>query len=177
MVDTFDSLKELGNELFKETNRNENLSSIFYQQRLCQALQFYNRAGNLAKSTQQVPSIGKNVALTQMRIAEKLNGLFRKMDRKPKSNQQIVRDLQNNLQEALENFWKAIEIGQQVHRPDWSAQLNEKYQKCAKMLYAFLLASHNRDELTILRGRLHQLCWNLAVAPAASSTPASRIFS
>ena len=177
MVDTFDSLKELGNELFKETNRNENLSSIFYQQRLCQALQFYNRAGNLAKSTQQVPSIGKNVALTQMRIAEKLNGLFRKMDRKPKSNQQIVRDLQNNLQEALENFWEAIEIGQQVHRPDWSAQLNEKYQKCAKMLYAFLLASHNRDELTILRGRLHQLCLNLAVAPAASSTPASRIFS
>ena len=158
MVDTFDSLKELGNKLFSETNRNGNLPPIIYQHRLCQALQFYNKAGNLAKSAQQVSSIGKNLALTQMRIAEKLNGLFRKMDR---TNQQIVRDLQFYLQEALENFGKAIEIGQQVHGPDWIAQLNEKYRKCAKMLYAFLLASHKKDELTILRGRLHQLCWNL----------------
>ena len=29
------------------------------------------------------------------------------------------------------------------------------------MLYTFLLASHKREELKIIRGRLHQLCWNL----------------
>ena len=72
-------------------------------------------------------AIGKNLAVTQLRIAEKLNGIFRKTDRKSRTSQ-MGRDLQFLLEEALTNFGKSIEIGCGVQSPDWTAQLKEKHQ-------------------------------------------------
>ena len=68
-----------------------------------------------------------DLAVTQLRIAEKLNGIFRKTDRKSRTSQ-MGRDLQFLLEEALTNFGKSIEIGCGVQSPDWTAQLKEKHQ-------------------------------------------------
>ena len=114
---SFDYFKEKGNQLFLKTIQNEKLSPVIYQQRMCEALQFYNKAGNFATSAQQVSSIRKNVAFTQLRIAEKLNpAYFRQVLRRSTTNQ-MGKDLQFFLEEALKNFEEAMKIGLGVQSP------------------------------------------------------------
>ena len=158
---SFDSFKELGNRLFLKTSQNENLSPVIYQQRMCEALQFYNKAGNFATSAQQVSSIRKNVAFTQLRIAEKLNpAYFRQVLRRSTTNQ-MGKDLQFFLEEALKNFEEAMKIGLGVQSPAWTAQVRERKHQCAHLLWNFLMKSHDGNDFSILCGRLHQVFGNL----------------
>ena len=158
---SFDSFKELGNQLFLKTSQNENLSPVIYQQRMCEALQFYNKAGNFATSAQQVSSIRKNVAFTQLRIAEKLNpAYFRQVLRRSTTNQ-MRKDLQFFLEEALKNFEEAMKIGLGVQSPAWTAQVRERKHQCAHLLWNFLLKLHDGNDFSVLCGRLHQVFGNL----------------
>ena len=157
---SFDSLKELGNQLFLKTSQNENLSPVIYQQRMCEALQFYYTAGNLATSPQQLSSIRKNVAVTQLHIAEKLIPEYFRQVLKSTPNQ-MEKDLQFFLEQALNNFEEAMKIGLGVQSPGWTAQMREQKHKCAQLLWNFLLKSQDGNNFSVLCGRLHQVLWNL----------------
>jgi hypothetical protein len=65
-------LKDAGNKIFGEFFRDDSLSPAVYEHRMCKALQYYNKADNLARNAQEKSSILKNIATTKFRIGERL---------------------------------------------------------------------------------------------------------
>ncbi len=73
---SFSSLKESGNQLFVKTTRDDTQSPALYQQQMCQALQYYNLASNLVKSALEKSFIRKNIAVTQLRVGQRLKQIL-----------------------------------------------------------------------------------------------------
>jgi hypothetical protein len=58
---SFYTLKESGNQLFKKTFQDNAFSLTHYQQQMCQALQYYNMACDFARNAKQLSSIKKTL--------------------------------------------------------------------------------------------------------------------
>jgi hypothetical protein len=161
---SFDSLKEMGNTFFKETMQDDSLSPVLYQGRMCQALQFYNKAASVACDAKERSSILKNIAATQFRIGERL---YRQLQHqqlytsKLDSTFQLEKDLKFYLKGSLEAFVRAFEVGTTVQNADWISQLIESQQRCAQLMWNFILISQEHEMLSIILGRLHRLCCNV----------------
>ncbi|XP_046443360.1 uncharacterized protein LOC124193538 [Daphnia pulex] len=162
---SFESLKDAGNQIFRETFRDDSLSPVVYQHRMCKALQYYNKADNLARNAQEKSSILKNMAATKFRIGERL--YTRKYQHQQpafanlQSTLQLEKELKFYLEGSLENFVQAAEIGKLFQNADWISKLTESQQECAYLLWNFFLKSLKQEKLSVLFGRLHKLCWNL----------------
>jgi hypothetical protein len=162
---SFESLKDAGNQIFRETFRDDLLSPAVYQHRMCSALQYYNKAATLARNAQEKSSILKNMAATKFRIGERLytrkyqhpvRNLFANLQ----STLQLEKELKFYLEGSLENFVEAAEIGEPVQNDDWFSKLLESQITCAYFLWNFFLKSLKNEGLPILFGQLHKICWN-----------------
>ncbi|EFX65699.1 hypothetical protein DAPPUDRAFT_117072 [Daphnia pulex] len=162
---SFESLKEAGNQIFRETFRDDSLSPAVYEHRMCKALQYYNKADNLARNAQEKSSILKNMATTKFRIGERL--YTRKFQHQQpalanlQSTLQLEKELKFYLEGSLEDFVEAAEIGKPVQNADWISKLTESQQECAFLLWDFFLKSLKKEKLSVLFRQLHKLCWNL----------------
>jgi hypothetical protein len=154
----------MGNTFFKETMQDDSLSPVLYQGRMCQALQFYNKAASVACDAKERSSILKNIAATQFRIGERL---YRQLQHqqlytsKLDSTFQLEKDLKFYLKGSLEAFVRAFEVGTTVQNADWISQLIESQQRCAQLMWNFILISQKHEMLSIILGRLHRLCCNV----------------
>ncbi len=162
---SFESLKEAGNQIFKETFRDDSLSPAVYQHRMCSALQYYNKAATLARNPEEKSSILKNMAATKFRIGERL--YTRKYQHQQpafanlQSTLQLEKELKFYLEGSLEDFVEAAEIGKPLQNADWIYKLLGSQYECALFLWDFFSKSLKNEILPILFRQLHKLCWNL----------------
>ena len=163
---SFISMKDQGNKIYTHYCKDEQLTVDVYVQHLTLALLYYKRAKKLAKTPIEKSSIRKNLAVVQLCIAKKL--LQRKRltakTRAQKRKQAVVNPSAQAgeglffLEESMDNYDEAIEIGKPVQAINWLIQLTEKQQECAELLWSSLLSSYGKTNLNILLGKLHQLC-------------------
>lgn len=158
-------MKEAGNQIFRETFRDDSLSPAVYQHRMCSALQYYNKAATLTRNAQEKSSILKNMAATKFRIGERLytrkyqhqQPAFANLD----STLQLEKELKFYLEGSLEDFVEAAKIGKPVQNADWIFNLLISQYECAFLLWDFFLKSLKNEKLPILFRQLHKFCWNL----------------
>lgn len=164
---SFDSFKNLGNQIFQKTYQDLTLSPVLYKERICQALQYYNKASNLARNAKEKSSILKNIAASQFRIGEKCYNCYQQLTKSTRqsrnsksSSSTLITESQYFLEESLKNFMEAIEIGKSIQEPAWIVQMTEKQHQCAELLWNSII-SQDHVKWPVLCGQLHQLCLKL----------------
>jgi tetratricopeptide (TPR) repeat protein len=149
-----------GNVIFKSVCNDAALAPVVYQNRMSEALQFYNKALASCYKDEDRASILRNIAATQFRIGNRLYGCLQWNV----ASRTKVEEISYFLEQSLESYGKALAAGEFSKDARWKAQVEEKGTECVDFIWQFVLEdpqyrSDNEDGgLSQLIGRINQIC-------------------
>ena len=149
-----------GNVIFKSVCNDAALAPVVYQNRMSEALQFYNKALASCYKVEDRASILKNIATTQFRIGNRLYGSLQWNV----ASRTKFKEITYFLEQSLESYGKALNAGKCSKDSRWKAQVEEKGTECVDLIWKFVLEDpqyQSNDEnggLSQLIGRIYQIC-------------------
>ncbi len=158
-MEDFNTWKERGNRLFRDTYLDHNLAVCVYQMRMSRAIQFYNKALPFASNDKDRASVWKNLAVTYFRIGEHIYYSPKLLSES--AIEQRDQDILFFLKESLNHFASALRKGLREHGVKWAAHLRARRYTCAELLWGQFILSNKGRGFHFLASRLHQFCWSL----------------